>query len=148
MEFAYIPPPPQPERLATYLAERMRELSSMLDSFRAQGISEVLDQNNPYTFAPIHRGLSLRHTDATARLWQVPDDPNILPGSMFGIIQVGAGIITLRGKAGVTITFFDQSTAGGLSRTAGDFILADPCIATLQKGRVDTQFYLSGDNIT
>lgn len=148
MEFAYVQPPVDVKRLPTYLANRMRELSSVLDSVHAQGISEIIDQNAVYTFAAIHRGLSIRHTGATARIWTVPDDPDILPGSKYFLFQLGAGAITLRGATGISVTFFDQTTAGGLTRTAGDFTLANPCIATLQKSELDTLWYLSGDNIT
>lgn len=148
VEISFLHPPEDPQALATYLAAHISELQGVLAEIDDSALSGIIILNQAYTLAPIHKGLTLQHTDGTARIWTIPEDEDIVPGAMFGILQIGSGNLTLRGAAGVTITFFDQTTAGGLSRTAGDFVLADPCLATLQKGRTHAQYYLSGDNIT
>jgi len=115
----------------------MQEVSSSL----------TIVQNAAYTLSPLHRGKTIEHNDSTARVYTVPNDSDIPAGALYGLRQIGSGTLTIRGATGVTVTWMDQSTAGGNSRTAGDFDLADPCDAVLQKD-TDTQWYLRGDNIT
>lgn len=89
-------------------------------------------QNANYTLGPTDAGKKLMHTDSSPYTWTVPTDatPGLAADSVVGMVNIGAGVITIAPAAGVTLYLAGAGTTG--NRT-----LAQWGVATLMQVGAD-----------
>lgn len=121
------------------------EVMDNAGTFRPVGMNVAPPEtvNAGMIFAAVDNGQMKIHDEATARSWTVNQSTDIPLGAIYGIINIGAGVITLVSGVGVAFEYWNgtgwTNTTGNITLGLGQF--------TIYK-RTDIEYVVNGPNIS